>query len=70
VDSYRMMPSRLLKLSFGQKRKTLWNNLKSTSKQLIASAMGEAKVKHAARETLSLRSECSDGLCLGITADG
>src|SRR5712675_1499167 len=45
-----------LKLSFGQKRKTLWNNLKSNYAAAdLRAAMGEAKVKPAARaETLSL----------------
>jgi len=45
-----------LKLSFGQKRKTLWNNLKSSypGRELRA-ALAEAKVKPTARaETLSL----------------
>jgi 16S rRNA (adenine1518-N6/adenine1519-N6)-dimethyltransferase len=45
-----------LKLSFGQKRKTLWNNLKSSyAEPHLRAAMGEAKVKPASRaETLSL----------------
>jgi 16S rRNA (adenine1518-N6/adenine1519-N6)-dimethyltransferase len=45
-----------LKLSFGQKRKTLWNNLKeSYPEALLRAALAEAKVKPAARaETLSL----------------
>jgi 16S rRNA (adenine1518-N6/adenine1519-N6)-dimethyltransferase len=45
-----------LKLSFGQKRKTLWNNLKSTyEEKRLRAAMAEARVKPAARaETLSL----------------
>jgi 16S rRNA (adenine1518-N6/adenine1519-N6)-dimethyltransferase len=45
-----------LKLSFGQKRKTLWNNLKSTYEEAhLRAAMAEARVKPAARaETLSL----------------
>jgi 16S rRNA (adenine1518-N6/adenine1519-N6)-dimethyltransferase len=45
-----------LKLSFGQKRKTLWNNLKSTyDDKRLRAAMAEAGVKPAARaETLSL----------------
>ena len=45
-----------LKLSFGQKRKTLWNNLKSNyAEPDLRAAMARAKVKPAARaETLSL----------------
>jgi len=45
-----------LKLSFGQKRKTLWNNLKSNYPEAdLRAALAEAKVKPAARaETLSL----------------
>jgi 16S rRNA (adenine1518-N6/adenine1519-N6)-dimethyltransferase len=45
-----------LKLSFSQKRKTLWNNLKSNYQEtLLKAAMAKAGVKPAARaETLSL----------------
>jgi 16S rRNA (adenine1518-N6/adenine1519-N6)-dimethyltransferase len=45
-----------LKLSFGQKRKTLWNNLKSAyPESRLRAALAEARVKPAARaETLSL----------------
>jgi 16S rRNA (adenine1518-N6/adenine1519-N6)-dimethyltransferase len=45
-----------LKLSFGQKRKTLWNNLKSTYDETrLRAALAEARVKPAARaETLTL----------------
>ncbi len=45
-----------LKLSFGQKRKTLWNNLKSTYPETdLRAALAETRVKPAARaETLSL----------------
>ncbi len=45
-----------LKLSFGQKRKTLWNNLKSNYPEpLLRGALAEAKVKPTARaETLTL----------------
>jgi 16S rRNA (adenine1518-N6/adenine1519-N6)-dimethyltransferase len=45
-----------LRLSFGQKRKTLWNNLKSTYPEAhLRAALAAAKVKPAARaETLSL----------------
>jgi 16S rRNA (adenine1518-N6/adenine1519-N6)-dimethyltransferase len=45
-----------LKQSFGQKRKTLWNNLKSSYPEpRLRSALAQAKVKPAARaETLTL----------------
>src|SRR6202161_607372 len=45
-----------LKLSFGQKRKTLWNNLKSNYEEAaLRSALVRAKIKPAARaETLTL----------------
>jgi len=45
-----------LRLSFGQKRKTLWNNLKSSySESALRDALSKARVKPAARaETLSL----------------
>ena len=45
-----------LRLSFGQKRKTLWNNLKGRFAEAeLKRALAEAKVKPAARaETLSL----------------
>lgn len=45
-----------LKLSFGQKRKTLWNNLKAKYPEgALRAALAEAKIKPAARaETLSL----------------
>jgi len=45
-----------LKLSFGQKRKTLWNNLKANYPEAgLRAALAQAKVKPAARaETLSL----------------
>jgi 16S rRNA (adenine1518-N6/adenine1519-N6)-dimethyltransferase len=45
-----------LKLSFGQKRKTLWNNLKSNYPEpLLRAALADARVKPNARaETLSL----------------
>jgi 16S rRNA (adenine1518-N6/adenine1519-N6)-dimethyltransferase len=45
-----------LKLSFGQKRKTLWNNLKSNYPEPdLRAALADARVKPAARaETLSL----------------
>jgi len=45
-----------LRLSFGQKRKTLWNNLRTKySDHLLKDALSSAKVKPAARaETLTL----------------
>jgi 16S rRNA A1518/A1519 N6-dimethyltransferase RsmA/KsgA/DIM1 with predicted DNA glycosylase/AP lyase activity len=45
-----------LRLSFGQKRKTLWNNLKTRyDGAALKRALAEAKVKATARaETLSL----------------
>lgn len=45
-----------LRLSFGQKRKTLWNNLKGNYQEaLLKRALAEAKVRPTARaETLSL----------------
>src|SRR5271154_6711312 len=45
-----------LRLSFGQKRKTLWNNLKGKYEEAsLRQALAEAKIKPAARaETLSL----------------
>jgi 16S rRNA (adenine1518-N6/adenine1519-N6)-dimethyltransferase len=45
-----------LRLSFGQKRKTLWNNLKSGYEEAsLRQALAEAKIKPTARaETLSL----------------
>jgi 16S rRNA (adenine1518-N6/adenine1519-N6)-dimethyltransferase len=45
-----------LRLSFGQKRKTLWNNLKSSYPEAaLKRALAEAKVKPGARaETLDL----------------
>jgi 16S rRNA (adenine1518-N6/adenine1519-N6)-dimethyltransferase len=45
-----------LRLSFGQKRKTLWNNLKgSYDEATLKRALGEARVKPTARaETLNL----------------
>ena len=47
---------RFLRLSFGQKRKTLWNNLKENyDESALKRALAEAKVKPTARaETLSL----------------
>ena len=50
-----------LRLSFGQKRKTLWNNLKATYEPgQLRSALAAAKIKAAARaETLSLEESAS-----------
>lgn len=50
-----------LKLSFGQKRKTLWNNLKSKYPEAaLRAALAQAKVKPAARaETLSLETSAA-----------
>ena len=47
---------RFLKLSFGQKRKTLWNNLKTRyASDELTRALLRAKVKPSVRaETLSL----------------
>jgi 16S rRNA A1518/A1519 N6-dimethyltransferase RsmA/KsgA/DIM1 with predicted DNA glycosylase/AP lyase activity len=47
---------RFLKLSFGQKRKTLWNNLKTRyASEDLTRAMMRAKVKPSVRaEALSL----------------
>ena len=50
-----------LRLSFGQKRKTLWNNLRGTYEDSrLKRALAEAKVKPTARaETLSLEQSAS-----------
>ncbi len=58
---------RFLKLSFGQKRKTLWNNLKSQYKPtVLRAAMEKAGVKPTVRaEALSL--EKSAALFRGLT---
>ncbi len=55
-----------LKLSFGQKRKTLWNNLKSNyPESRLRAALAEARVKPAARaETLSLAESAAVFLAL------
>jgi 16S rRNA (adenine1518-N6/adenine1519-N6)-dimethyltransferase len=55
-----------LKLSFGQKRKTLWNNLKSTYPEArLRAALSRARVKPAARaETLSLEESAALFLAL------
>ena len=50
-----------LKLSFGQKRKTLWNNLKTKYEgPVLKRALTESRVKPTARaETLSLEESAS-----------
>jgi len=55
-----------LKLSFGQKRKTLWNNLKSNYPEpQLRAALAQARVKSAARaETLSLEKSAALYLAL------
>jgi 16S rRNA (adenine1518-N6/adenine1519-N6)-dimethyltransferase len=55
-----------MKLSFGQKRKTLWNNLKGTYPEaVLRAALSEARVKPAARaETLSLKQSAAIFLAL------
>jgi 16S rRNA (adenine1518-N6/adenine1519-N6)-dimethyltransferase len=55
-----------LKLSFGQKRKTLWNNLKSAYPEpRLRAALAHARVKPAARaETLSLEESAALFLAL------
>ncbi len=55
-----------LKLSFGQKRKTLWNNLKSAYPEpRLRAALAQARVKPAARaETLSLEESAALFLAL------
>jgi 16S rRNA (adenine1518-N6/adenine1519-N6)-dimethyltransferase len=55
-----------LKLSFGQKRKTLWNNLKSAYPEpRLRAALARARVKPAARaETLSLEESAALFLAL------
>jgi 16S rRNA (adenine1518-N6/adenine1519-N6)-dimethyltransferase len=61
-----------LKLSFGQKRKTLWNNLKSNYPEAgLRAALAKAKVKPAARaETLSLEESAALFLALRQGHDG
>jgi 16S rRNA (adenine1518-N6/adenine1519-N6)-dimethyltransferase len=55
-----------LKLSFGQKRKTLWNNLKSNyPESRLRAALAQARVKPAVRaETLSLKESAALFLAL------
>ena len=61
-----------LKLSFGQKRKTLWNNLKSAYPETdLRAALAEARVKPAARaETLSLEESAALFRALRQSRDG
>ncbi|MFZ0772871.1 MAG: 16S rRNA (adenine(1518)-N(6)/adenine(1519)-N(6))-dimethyltransferase RsmA [Candidatus Sulfotelmatobacter sp.] len=61
-----------LKLSFGQKRKTLWNNLKSNySEPQLRAALAQARVKPAARaETLSLEESAALFRALRRNHDG
>ena len=61
-----------LKLSFGQKRKTLWNNLKSNYPEpLLRAALAEARVKPAARaETLKLEESAALFRALRNSRDG
>jgi 16S rRNA (adenine1518-N6/adenine1519-N6)-dimethyltransferase len=61
-----------LRLSFGQKRKTLWNNLKSKYDNAeIKRALSEASVKPAARaETLSVEQSAAIYRALRNHADG
>ncbi|HZR64178.1 MAG TPA: 16S rRNA (adenine(1518)-N(6)/adenine(1519)-N(6))-dimethyltransferase RsmA [Terriglobales bacterium] len=59
VNEYAFM--KFLKLSFAQKRKTLWNNLKvSFDSDDLTRALAKAKIKPSARaETLSLEASAS-----------
>ncbi|MGA8272510.1 MAG: 16S rRNA (adenine(1518)-N(6)/adenine(1519)-N(6))-dimethyltransferase RsmA [Candidatus Sulfotelmatobacter sp.] len=61
-----------LKLSFGQKRKTLWNNLKSAYPETrLRTALSQARVKPGARaETLSLKENATLFLALRRNHDG
>jgi 16S rRNA (adenine1518-N6/adenine1519-N6)-dimethyltransferase len=61
-----------LKLSFGQKRKTLWNNLKSNYPEPhLRAALAQAEVKPAARaETLSLEESAALFRALRDNHDG
>jgi len=66
VNGYRDGFINFLKLSFGQKRKTLWNNLRSTYPEArLRAALSQARVKPAARaETLSLEESAALFLAL------
>jgi 16S rRNA (adenine1518-N6/adenine1519-N6)-dimethyltransferase len=61
-----------LRLSFGQKRKTLWNNLKSKYEApLLKAAMAQTRVKPSARaETLSLEESAALFRALRRPPDG
>jgi 16S rRNA (adenine1518-N6/adenine1519-N6)-dimethyltransferase len=61
-----------LKLSFGQKRKTLWNNLKSNYPEArLRAALAQARVKPAARaETLTLEESAALFRALRNSHDG
>ncbi len=61
-----------LKLSFGQKRKTLWNNLKSNYPEShLRAALAQAGVKPAARaETLTLEENAALFRALRNSRDG
>ena len=61
-----------LKLSFGQKRKTLWNNLKSGYPEAkLRAALAETRIKPAARaETLSLEQSTALFRALRNSRDG
>jgi 16S rRNA (adenine1518-N6/adenine1519-N6)-dimethyltransferase len=61
-----------LKLSFGQKRKTLWNNLKSNyAEGDLRSALSQTKIKPAARaETLTLEQSAALFHALRNSRDG
>ena len=61
-----------LKLSFAQKRKTLWNNLKSSyPESQLRAAMNKAKVKPVARaETLTLEQSAALFRALRDSRDG
>src|SRR5271169_886367 len=61
-----------LKLSFGQKRKTLWNNLKSNyPESRLRAALAQARVKPTARaETLSLEESAALFRALRNSHDG
>jgi 16S rRNA (adenine1518-N6/adenine1519-N6)-dimethyltransferase len=63
---------KFLKLSFGQKRKTLWNNLKSNYDEArLRAALAEVRVKPAARaETLSLEQSAAIYRALHLNHDG
>jgi 16S rRNA (adenine1518-N6/adenine1519-N6)-dimethyltransferase len=61
-----------LRLSFGQKRKTLWNNLKLRYEEgSLRRALAEAQVKPTARaETLSLKESAAVYRALRNSSDG